>query len=123
VSGAIDEDVREALSTVFDPCSVAAGAPLSLIDMGLVHGWSFENGHLQLRLDITSPACAMAGHFIAEAEQHLRVLGGVTSVGISVQPSGTWTPDRITPEGRRLLDNRITRTSAIPVSIGGLTGS
>jgi len=102
-----EEEVLAALGEVVDPCSVAAGAPLSLLDMGLVRGWRLTlDGTLEVRLDVTAPVCLMAGHFVADARERLGALAGVRAVEIRIEPSGEWSPERISDRGRELLARR-----------------
>ncbi len=103
----MDEQIAAVLDAVLDPCSVAAGAPLSLMDMGLVRGWEVGDlGDLTVRLRVTSPLCTMAGHFIEDAQQRLSALAQLRSVEVVVDPALDWSPDRISPKGQKLLDRR-----------------
>lgn len=102
-----DSEVTAALSAVSDPCSVAAGAALSLLDMGLVRGWAISpEGDLEVRLDVTTPMCLMAGHFIDDAQRRLEAIPGVRNVTVRVEPSGDWSPARISRRGQELLRRR-----------------
>lgn len=103
----LEREIATALSAVDDPCSVAAGAPLSLLDMGLVRGWELSpDGDLEVRLDVTTPVCMMAGHFVADAQARLEAIPGLGRVTVRVDPSGDWSPERISPSGRERLDRR-----------------
>jgi metal-sulfur cluster biosynthetic enzyme len=99
--------VAQALAAVPDPCSVAAGAPLGLLDMGLVRSYEIDAAdRLTVVLDVTSPACMMAGHFVADAETRLRQIPGIREVTVSVQPTLEWSEARLTPHGRAVLERR-----------------
>jgi metal-sulfur cluster biosynthetic enzyme len=99
--------VAETLAAVPDPCSVAAGAPLGLLDMGLVRSWQIDvDDHLAVVLDITSPACMMAGHFILDAQTRLARIPGIRSVEVRVEPSFEWSEERLTARGREILERR-----------------
>ena len=100
----LDTQIAAVLDTVMDPCSVAAGAPLALTDMGLVRGWDLdEAGRLTVRLGVTSPLCLMAGHFVAEAQTRLSELEAISSAEVVVEPTLDWSPDKISERGQRLL--------------------
>jgi metal-sulfur cluster biosynthetic enzyme len=97
----------EALAAVPDPCSVAAGAPLGLLDMGLVRSWEIDaDDRLTVVLDVTSAACMMAGHFVLDAETRLREIPGVRSVSVRVEPTLEWSEEWISERGRALLARR-----------------
>lgn len=104
-----DASVRAALSRVHDPCSVAAGRPKSLIEMGLVLGWELDaSGHLAVRFCVTMPMCTMAPHFTEAAKDELGKIEGVHGVTCTVDAGFFWTPERMSPDARsRDLERRM----------------
>jgi metal-sulfur cluster biosynthetic enzyme len=107
VSAERERLIGEVLAAVPDPCSVAAGAPLGLLDMGLVRSWQVDaEDRLTVVLDVTSPACMMAGHFVADAEARLKAIPGLRGVVVRVEPSLEWSEERLTPRGREILERR-----------------
>jgi len=99
----LDLEVEAALGRVYDPCSLAANNPLSLIDMGLVLGWDFDpHGNLSVRMCVTSSTCLMAPKFLGAARQELEKIEGIGSVAVDVDPSVLWGPELMTDEGKRL---------------------
>lgn len=103
----IDEAVRKALHNVCDPCSIAANAPVSILDMGLVRGWTMdEDGNLVVSMALTSPSCTMGPHMMRAAEQLLAEIPGVASARVEVDPTVFWTPEEMTEAGRAVLDGR-----------------
>lgn len=91
----LDVAVRAALTRVYDPCSVAAGRPLSLVDMGLFLGAWLEAGTLHARFAVTFAGCTMAPHFLRAAEAELARLPGVERVEATVDTTAVWSPDRL----------------------------
>lgn len=92
----VDDAVRAVLARIHDPCSVAAGRPLSLLDMGLVLGWSLSgDGVLTLDLCVTFPGCTMAPHFAEAAARDLATLPGVTRVETRIDAAFAWKPERM----------------------------
>jgi metal-sulfur cluster biosynthetic enzyme len=64
-----DSEVAEALEKVCDPCSIGSNAPISILDMGLIQGWSMgEDGHLEVKMCVTSACCTMAPNIVRGAE-------------------------------------------------------
>ncbi len=106
MSNILDPEVSRALSHVFDPCSIGANTPLSVIDMGLVLGWSVEGSHLDVRLCVTSPCCTMAPNIARAAESALLQVPGVETVEVAIDPAVRWTPARMSEEGRSRLAHR-----------------
>jgi metal-sulfur cluster biosynthetic enzyme len=107
VTGSIHDAIRKALHQVCDPCSIAAHAPVSILDMGLVRDWSIdEDGNLVVRMALTSPSCTMGPHMMRAAEQLLAAIPGLISARVEVDPTVFWTPADMTEAGRAALDRR-----------------
>ena len=87
-----DEQVRAVLSRIHDPCSVAAGRPTSVLDLGLVLGWALEGRTLRVRFCVTFAGCTMAPHFTGAAERDLAALPGVDRVETEVDTGWEWVP-------------------------------
>lgn len=101
---AFDAGVEAALSRVNDPCSIAAGRPTSLVDMGLVRGWRLgADGTLHVTFGVTFAGCTMAPHFITAAQAELGGLPGVTRVEASVDTAFAWTSDHMRANARPVM--------------------
>lgn len=87
-----DDQVRAVLSRIHDPCSVAAGRPTSVLDLGLVLGWALDAGVLTVRFCVTFPGCTMAPHFTEAAARDLLPLPGVDRVETVVDTAHDWSP-------------------------------
>lgn len=106
-----DDRIRETLNAIHDPCSLAANAPIGLVDMGLVVGWEVDDDHrLRVALTVTAPGCMLAPKFALDAELQLRALDLFSDVEITFERGGFWTEDRIAPAARARLAER--RTNA-----------
>ncbi len=84
--------ISAALAGVYDPCSIAAGRPMSLVDMRLVTGWSLDDGVLTVTFCVTFAGCTMAPHFTEAARVELAKLPGVRDVVTVVDTAHVWTP-------------------------------
>ncbi|MFM2042420.1 MAG: hypothetical protein RLY86_996 [Pseudomonadota bacterium] len=93
-----DATLIDVLNRIKDPCSIAAGRPVGLYDLGLVLGWEWTgpagSAHLTLRFCVTFPGCMQAPHFTEAARRDLSALPGVAGVTTLVDTSALWTPDR-----------------------------
>lgn len=112
-----DDQIRAALGRVYDPCSLAANNPLSLIDMGLVRDWRLDaQGNLCVRMCVTAPSCLMAPKFLEAARVELRKIEGIGAVAVDVDPSVFWTPELMSDAGKALEARRHARSRrAAPV--------
>ncbi|MEQ5787198.1 DUF59 domain-containing protein [Erythrobacter sp. NFXS35] len=89
----IDEPIRAVLGKIHDPCSIAAGRPVSVLDMGLVRGWTLDGGTLTVTFCVTFAGCTMAPHFAQAAAQELALIEGVARVETVIDTDFVWTPD------------------------------
>jgi len=99
------EAIHAALGRIIDPCSISAGVPLGLTDMGLVEEVTAGvDGAVTIRLRLTSLGCLM-GVLIFEPEITDRVgkIPGVTSVSVQFGDPVTWSEAAISEDGRRRL--------------------
>jgi metal-sulfur cluster biosynthetic enzyme len=114
---ALHDRVTSALEEVVDPCSVTAGAPLSVLDMGLVSDLVVgEAGAVSLSMRATSAMCTMIAGIMKDAERRLAAVPGVTRVEITLKGGDIWTEADMTEKGRRALAARRER-SRIEVAV------
>lgn len=107
----LEAKVLAALGLVYDPCSVAAASPLSIVDMGLLVDWSEQDGQLHVQLCQTFAGCTMAPKFMAAAEVELAKIPGISKVHVELDPAFFWTPDRMTETGKATMEERRNRFS------------
>lgn len=109
--------VIAALRQVFDPCSMAAGTPLDIVDMGLVLGVKAEaDGAVTITLRPTSLMCTMIASIAQQAVACAEAVGGVTSVHVEVDGTEPWSEAAMSSRGRSALRARRERSKAeVPV--------
>jgi metal-sulfur cluster biosynthetic enzyme len=106
-----EEQVREALGHVYDPCSLAVNNPLSIVDMGLVRDVDLQpDGAVKITMCVTGAGCLMFPKFVDGAREQVQQLPFVTSVEIEMDASVLWTPELMTERGRRLQRGRHERS-------------
>lgn len=123
----IDEaGVREVLNEILDPCSITAGVPAGLCDMGLIREVAVrgEQGHQEVALTVgvTEPGCFMIGPFAAEARARLLALPGVIDVELELDNGWDWTESKMAPDYLEKLTAHRERESArrtLPLSVVG----
>lgn len=86
-----------------DPCSIATGVPINLVDMGLVKQVTQDAGAVHIELRLTSPICWQAANIIAKVEELVAPLPGVDSVLCTLDAASDWMPDMIAPHIRKRL--------------------
>ena len=89
------------LDEIKDPCSVANGTPMGLVEMGLIDQLEITDaGAVTIHLRLTSPFCHMIGFFKIEAQRLLSSLSHITSVALIADKGLDWSPDRMSPTAR-----------------------
>lgn len=103
------EAILAALDEIKDPCSVASGAPLGLVEMGLIKQLDISGtGEVDISLCLTAPFCHMIAFFQKESTTRVGALPGVTQVTLKPDNGLDWSPSRMSPAAqarrRQLLD-------------------
>jgi len=93
-----EEQVLEALREVFDP-----HLALSIVDLGLVYDVKVEGDKVTVEMTLTAPGCPMAALITEEARSKVASLEGVKEAAVNLVFDPPWTPDRLSPEGKKQL--------------------
>ena len=115
-------DVERALGRVHDPCSLAAGSPVSITDLGLVTGWSADGETLRVSIAATGPGCTFLGKIADAARAELLTLRGVREVRVDLDTEFIWDPGRISPAARAALARRRTVLAGETIPYARRTG-
>ncbi|MFM0277746.1 hypothetical protein P0D75_06955 [Paraburkholderia sediminicola] len=115
-----EREIRQALNNIIDPCSVAAGCPAGLDDMGLVRHVSLvesaQGVDVEVVIAITEYGCLMGAPFATEAFKTLSATPGIAGVEVKLDDRFDWEPEDMTPGYRaRLQQHRAIRPRMIPV--------
>jgi metal-sulfur cluster biosynthetic enzyme len=109
----LQQSVTEALGNVFDPCSVSTGAPLSVIDMGLVTELTVDDaGVVTIAMRPTSAMCTLIAGIMTQVEEIVQRVPGVSSVQVTLHNNTMWTEANLSEAGRRILEGRRRRLRA-----------
>ncbi len=92
--------VRAALATVKDPCMVAGGLDLSIVDLGLISALEIEEGRVDIRITFTEVGCQFTHRVIESVYVAVEAVPGVTNVTVTPAWDKAWTPEWMTPAGQ-----------------------
>jgi len=96
-----EKAVRSELNEILDPCSVVAGAPAGIDEIGLIRALSVEQVRggvaIVLRIGVTEPGCMMGASFAIKARERLEALAGVVSVDVELDHAADWDPADLDP--------------------------
>ena len=98
--GRVDEDqVREALGSVFDP-----EIPVSVMDLGLIYRVSVEaGGTVQVQMTLTAPGCGMGDVLVEDVKRRVAMVPFVTAVEVELVFDPPWSRDMMTEEAQLTL--------------------
>jgi metal-sulfur cluster biosynthetic enzyme len=96
--------IDAALDAVYDPCSMAVSAPLSIRDMGLVLERRVDDdGRAFVRLCVTGPSCILVGSIMRGVEEQVGAVPGVSAVQVAIDAGHMWTEDDMSASGRAAM--------------------
>lgn len=90
---------EHALRTVDDP-----ELGINIVDLGLLYGLRASPRLVEVEIGLTSPSCPLPEHIARMARAAIKgALGEDISVDVTINRKRRWSPDRVSPEARRLL--------------------
>ena len=98
-----EQAVWAAMKTCFDP-----EIPVNIVDLGLVYDLNVEKtptgGHaIEVKMTLTAQGCGMGPTIAEDARQKIAALPTVESAKVYIVWDPIWTPQMISPEGRKTL--------------------
>ncbi|MBI4626264.1 MAG: DUF59 domain-containing protein [Verrucomicrobia bacterium] len=98
-----EQAIWDALRTCFDP-----EIPVNIVDLGLVYDLAIEKtpagGHIvEAKMTLTAPGCGMGPAIAEDARQKIAALPTVESARVHIVWDPQWTPQMISPAGRKVL--------------------
>jgi metal-sulfur cluster biosynthetic enzyme len=105
-----ERDVRAVLNQIIDPCSRVAGAPVGLVDMGLIRRLTLTPGvgtvDVHMVIGVTEYGCLLAPSFASEARELLDALPGIGIIDIELDGEFDWVPEDMSAAYRQHLAER-----------------
>lgn len=98
------EAVYEALDTVKDPCMVAGGIDLSILDLGLVYGVEAKDGRVQVDMTLTELGCIFTHRVFGDVYDAVEALPGAEEVEVVPRWTPVWTEERLNQKARSALE-------------------
>lgn len=92
--------VRELLKQIPDP-----EVEVNIVDLGLIYRIHMDDKSKNLEIDMTlsTPGCPVGDTIIQHVQNLLNINYADFNVSVNLIWEPEWTPDFITPEGRKLL--------------------
>jgi metal-sulfur cluster biosynthetic enzyme len=94
------DQIVDALKTCYDP-----EIPVNIWDLGLIYDLRHSDGHVAITMTLTALGCPVGPLLAEEIKAKVGRLEGVAQVDVEIVFSPPWTPDRLTDEGRLVLQS------------------
>jgi metal-sulfur cluster biosynthetic enzyme len=93
-----EEEIWEALKVVTDP-----EIGIDVVNLGLVYGIDIADSLVKIRMTLTSMGCPATGLIEFQAKEAVKTVDGVSDAVVEFTFDPPWSPDRMTEEGRDML--------------------
>lgn len=94
-----EEEVKEALKTVYDP-----EIGVNIVDLGLVYGIEVQDeGLIEINLTLTSPGCPLSHVIGAQVREALDGMPGITDVKLNLVWTPPWNPTMMSEDAKMEL--------------------
>jgi FeS assembly SUF system protein len=93
-------NIIAAMRTVYDP-----EIPVNIYDIGLIYELNLgPNGHVGVKMTLTSPMCPVAESLPPEVEQKVAAVPGVRDVTLDLVWEPSWSPAMMSEDAKLLLN-------------------
>ena len=88
--------IIEVLKTVYDP-EISS----NVYDLGLIYEINInDKGYVNITMTLTAPGCPVAGEIIAEADNKVRAVEGVSDVNVMLTFDPPWNKEMMSEEAK-----------------------
>jgi len=94
----LTESVYVQLRQVYDP-----EIPVNIVDLGLIYDVKVDGSNCVVTMTLTSQSCPEAKTIPDVVKRRCNTVAGIAETEVKIVWEPAWTPQRISPEGRKLL--------------------
>ncbi len=88
--------ILKALKSIYDP-----EIPVNIYDLGLIYDISVDGiGKASITMTLTAPGCPMADQIMAEVNQKVGAVDGVSDVKVNLTFTPPWSKDLMSEEAK-----------------------
>lgn len=92
------DKILEILSDVYDP-----EIPIDIVNLGLIYDIEVQDGHVYIKMTMTSPGCPASGEIVGESKMLIEELQGVKSATIDIVWDPPWDPSKMSEEAKQSM--------------------
>ena len=117
------QQVRDSLKECMDP-----EIPINVVDMGLIYGIDVkDDDKVDIKMTMTTRGCPLHDTLVSDVKRYVNKVPGVTGVNIEIVWEPPWTPERMSEEGKKLINYGKQKTiapinyeTALPQGVGSV---
>ncbi len=117
------QQVLDSLKECMDP-----EIPINVVDMGLIYGVNVKDDNkVDIKMTMTTRGCPLHDTLVSDVKRYVSKVPGVAGVNVEIVWEPPWTPERMSGEGKKLINYGKQKTvapinyeTALPQGIGSV---
>ena len=117
------QQVLDSLRECMDP-----EIPINVVDMGLIYGVDVkDDNRVDIKMTMTTRGCPLHDTLVSDVKRYVNKVPGVSGVNVEIVWEPAWTPERMSEDGKKLINYGKQKTiapinyeTALPQGIGSL---
>ncbi len=117
------QQVLDSLKNCMDP-----EIPISVVDMGLIYGIDVKDDNkVDIKMTMTTRGCPLHDTLVSDVKRFVNKIPGVTGVNVEIVWEPAWTPEKMSEEGKKLINYGKQKTvapinyeTALPQGVGSV---
>ncbi|MDE1841937.1 MAG: DUF59 domain-containing protein, partial [Thaumarchaeota archaeon] len=94
------QQVLESLKQCMDP-----EIPINVVDMGLIYGVNVsDDNKVDVKMTMTTRGCPLHDTLVNDVKRYVNKVSGVSSVNVEIVWDPPWTPEKMSEEGKKLIN-------------------
>ena len=117
------EQILDSLKQCMDP-----EIPINVVDMGLIYGVDVsDDNKVDIKMTMTTRGCPLHDTLVSDVKRYVNKVPGVTGVNVEIVWEPAWTPERMSEEGKKIINYGKQKTitpinyeAALPQGVGSV---
>src|SRR5574337_1879142 len=94
------QQVLDSLKQCMDP-----EIPISVVDMGLIYGVNInQDNKVDITMTMTTRGCPLHDTLVSDVKRYVTKVQGVSAVDVKIVSEPAWTPDKMSDEGKKMIN-------------------
>jgi len=100
MSKVTNQQILDSLKECMDP-----EIPINVVDMGLIYGVDVKDDNkVDIKMTMTTRGCPLHDTLVSDVKRYVNKVPGVAGVNVEIVWEPAWTPERMSEEGKKLIN-------------------